>query len=738
LARPARASSYREVVVIAGLLCVTQLACRTHAPTPDPAFGSSEARQRSVPEAVRTHVLGGEPPLALAIRPHRWEEVAPAVERLSAVLPLGRRIGSWSTTMRRRGLLGFLADTFGGFDIPGALVRDGAAYVRFDVLGGDDYLRAARVGLPVPAPERGGTYPAAIRVRYLVPSAHTEALAEVVEVAGDDRPALAVETDTEAGFCRIDILRFAPYVGSERRAELRARSAAAPPGDGASADRSPMARRFLRARTPVAAYAEVDALRTWYLARRGVAVGTGAWRARRTDRRRWIVRGSAVATAVQLTALRSAREFETYVLRLAGDEDGGVRLVGTAARTAFGRDVWHGTSGSRDLPAQAGAPRVDGRLAADVTLGRDLRALQRRAPGAVNLLGGGVPALRGGDAIARLVSTAGAGAAIGAVHGPAHLTRLGDAYLRERLGATPSFLRLQLTGGADAPPSGRLHVRFDIADPAAGGDRRIETLRRGVARLAGRLPELDHRLEVGDDGTGRLSVALGAPVDTPDRGDLEAVEPGARMTAVPERLVALLGDIGLSRAWARTLEPLGTLPPVRVETAASPTHFRARLQMGAESPEPLRAESSEDSPPILPDRADCLDRMTAELHKYKRALPALGAADLDGATELLERLGRGIGGCSGETSPGRAEIDWMLGRASWLAGWRAEIAWRKGKAARGGERERARETAAALYRRACQYGDAAGCRARRALATADRPGERRPADRRVGRVRQTH
>ncbi|MFB6350640.1 MAG: hypothetical protein ABEK29_02470, partial [Bradymonadaceae bacterium] len=293
---------YGAVVGILSLVCHAPLGCSTPSPERGDTPSEEATGDRRVPAPVRTSIVGGDPPLAFAIRPHRWEEIAPAVDHLSAALPLGPDLASLSTAVRRRGLLDVLTRRFGHFRIPLALVREDTVWVRFDVLGTDRYDRAARVGLPVPAPGRGGHYPAATRVRFLVPSANTDALAEVVEAAEQHRPDVTIAATPAGDFCRIEVLQFAPYVDDERRAAIRDRSAGEAE-EGPSPELSPPARRFLRTRSPVAAYADIDALRTWYLAHRGLEIGTAAWRATREDRRRWTVRGSAVATAIQLMTL---------------------------------------------------------------------------------------------------------------------------------------------------------------------------------------------------------------------------------------------------------------------------------------------------------------------------------------------------------------------------------------------------------------------------------------------------
>ncbi|MFB6350639.1 MAG: hypothetical protein ABEN55_02320, partial [Bradymonadaceae bacterium] len=380
-----------------------------------------------------------------------------------------------------------------------------------------------------------------------------------------------------------------------------------------------------------------------------------------------------------------------------GTETGGFRLLATGTRTAYGRDLWHATAGARKLATPSVSASADGSLVADVTLGRDFRAIEQKAPGAVDLFGGSAPALRGADDLERVAGTAGAGAWIAGLHSPAHLYRLGGRLFDERIATPPSFLRLRLArrSGESAPPfHGSLHALFDIGGLGAERQRRVSRLQRQIDRIAGGLPGVHDRLNVGDDGMGRLTLAAGAAGHGAAGESVDSVGPGVQMTIVPERLVDLLGELSAPPGLVESLATLRTLPPVRLATAASGRRVRLRLQMGPRDPKPLTLDSTERRLATLPDRAACLDRLTVALHNYKRSLPVLGPADLEGMRQLLDRLARSVERCRGEGELERAYLEWVLGRAAWLAGWRAEIAWRKELPARGHGLERSRRAAA--------------------------------------------
>lgn len=722
MARCARTSPYLVGLLLLGGLCLGIAGCSTVAPPQADGSADAESSRRSIPEPVRRHILARETSVALMIRPGRWDELAPAVEQLSTALPLGPTLDSISTALRKHGLFEYLTHNVGGFRAPGSLVGDGPVYVRFDLLGADRFLEATRVGLPVPAPVRGGHYPAGTAVRFLVPSDHPGVLAEAVEVADDGRRRLEITASQAGDFCRIDVLQFGRYVGGKRRARMLDRRTEAG-GDDTGSSLSPAARRFARSTSPVAAYADTGALRRLYLARRGIAIGAAASRASRPDRRRWVVHGSAVGTAVHLMALRSARGIAKYVVRVNGDESGGVCIDGTATRTRFGRHLWDATTGSRRLPAPAVPAQSSESLVADVTFGRDWRALEQQAPGAVDLFGGDVPTFRDAGDIAHVSRVSGAGLWVGWLHSPGHLYRLGSAVSREWYGmAPPSFLRMRMArvpGETTRPIRGGLQALFAFGGVGDERRRRVSGLRRLLDRLQRRDIGIDYRLDGADDETGRLTVAAGMPVEEASGDTAASVGTGLRLTAVPGRVLEALEWASADPALIDALEGLRTLPPVHLQTAASSTITRFRLHVGPQPPEPLEVGSSSARLADLPDRVACLDRMTVAVHHFKRALPALGPSDLEGVSELLDELRGSIAKCGDDSAVGDTYRDWVLGRAAWLAGWRAEIAWHKRLARGEAGRRRTRKVADTLYRRACAKGDSAGCKARRALPPVD-------------------
>ena len=466
--RPCGRPSYCSVVAILGIFLLPFAGCETPSGSTEgaPTAEAEEAEPVRIPQPVRTHIVGARTPVALKLETERWHEVAPAVERLAEALPLGPLLESAAEAIRQEGLAAYLTRTFAGIEAPDRLLSDGPAYVRFEVLGAEAYRRAARVGLPIPSPQDGGHYPAATLVRFLFPSDDPGALADALErrVAIARRDVRTVVA-TEGEFCRLDVLRpIGPAASRDRINALVDRLRTGP--DPASAEVTAAARRFVGSESPVAALADLADLKSWYLARRGLAIGRSAANADAAGRRRWVVQGSAVATALHLVALRSARSLDDYIVELSGDGSGGFQLVGTGTRTALGRHLRASTTATRRLPALSVLGGSPDTLVADAALGLDFAALEREAPGAVNVVGGDGPALRDGDAILRVHRVAGAGSVVGLLHNPEHVARLLGAAGRERLGAPPpSFARLRMVrvpGESDRPWRGTLHALFDL------------------------------------------------------------------------------------------------------------------------------------------------------------------------------------------------------------------------------------------------------------------------------------
>ena len=727
--RPCGRPSYCSAVAILGIVVWSLVGCETPSGSTEgaPTAEAEEAEPVRIPTPVRTHIVGARTPVALKIRPEQWHEIAPAVERLADALPLGPLLESGAESIHSEGLADYLTRTFAGFEAPDRLLGEGPIYVRFEVLGAERYRRAARIGLPIPSPQDGGAYPAASLVRVLFPADDAGALADAIErrVAIARRDVRTV-VSTEGAFCRLDIVhRTGPDASRERIAEIvdRLRDET----DRAPEELSPAVRRFVASESPVAALADLGDLKDWYLAQRGLAIGRSAARTDTAGRRSWVVQGSAVATALHLVTLRSARTIDEYVVELSGDGTGGFQLVGTGTRTVFGRHLQSSIAGAGELPALSvpgGSPQT---LVADAAFGLDVAALEREAPGAVDVVGGDRAALRGADDILRVYRVAGAGTAVGLLHNPEHVARLAGAAGRDLVGVPlPSSARLRMVrvpGASDRPFRGTLHARFAFDETApVSGD--------GGSRLGGLsswFPEptraFDWETARQEGATERLTVQVGGSIEgVASGGATRSVSTGLALEAIPDRVVEALEQTSLDPRLVRALQGLQSLPSIRVATAGSPTLTRVRLRVGAGEPAPLDVASPEIELVERSGRVACLDRMTVALHKFKQTLPALAPANLDGAQRLVDRLARSFDACQGDSAVDPSYRKWALGRAAWLAGWRAEIALERRLEAGETDRRRIRrprKAAAILYERACENGDAAGCRAREALPRAN-------------------
>lgn len=693
---------------------------------------------------IRTEILGGSTPFAAKIQPDGWEDIDDGVATLAEALPLGSRLQSTVETLHTEGLYGGLASEVGGFDELRHLSEGEAVYLRADILGAGRYLRAARVGLPVPPPDERGLYPAGPRLRMLLPTDRPVALADEIERAWDEEAESDAErvAAPERGYTRVDI--FWPnreYVADERIDEIVDRLGEVPKGRPA-ADTSSV-ERLRRAEAPVTVYSDIGDLQTWYLARTGVQSATAAAGANGADRRRIAVTASAATSGVGLLSLRSARSYEDYLVTIEGDGEGAMTVEGVAARTDRGARLGQLAELDIEVPAFQARAAPEASLIADLRLARDFEALRRQSPGAVEVVGGNDAALSGAGAIAQMRRASGAGAWLATLHSPEHLSNVFGSYIQERYGVPPpSALYLRVAGAgaeADIPIRGGLQALFNLGDTEAERDEITDNLDRWLEAIPTGSIDWQGELERRDDGFGRVALAVGTSLETllaDESTDISSSSAGGRI--VPARLLSALEGFRIS---AEKLEPFGGLadmPPVAFETASSRTRTKFRFRFGGGRPEALEAGESEASLPEVGPAAACLDRVTVAVHKFKRALEATDPRSLSTQKRLAERFASRLPECPDAAEVSSDDLQWFRGRAIWLLAWRAAVIvgnqtegiarCRPGgedadlrgasclerAAARASDEQlrgmrRAANVAETMYRRACELGDELAC-----------------------------
>ncbi len=708
-----------------------------------PSGEASAPRGSGSEDPVRTEILAGSTPLAVKIHPEDWSDIEKGVGTVGEALPLGPRLGSVLERVRRRGVFGALGRELEGFGELEHLEADRPVYLRADVLGAGEYLQAARVGLPVPPPDGEGRYPAGPRMRLLLPTQRPRALADEIEAIWQESEGEAErEVVGEEGFVRVEI--FWPnreYVGESRVAELAEEMLERPGGEPEG--RTAALEQFRGSEAPVAVYTDAGDLQRWYLAQTGLDAATASAGASGEDRRRIAIRASAATTGVNLMALRSARSFDDYAIRVEGDGEGGLTITGTGVRTELGSRLGRLANASGELPGWTERSAPESRLAVDLRFARDFEALERTAPGAVEVVGPDAP-LSSAEALGAISRASGLGAVLGAVQSPEHLAHVGAFWVRDRYRVPPpTVLRLRLAGageGSEGPACGGVQALFNLGDSEPERKRRFEAIDghlRAIPR--GGAVEWRGELERRDDGMGRLTIGLERPLEELFAGETaRRVEGETSFRAVPARFVSVLKEYGVSEPMLQAFGGLAEVPPVTFETASSPRRLRFRLAVGGSASESLEVgEGSGELREVEPESA-CLDRLTVAVHEFKRALESTDPTDLGVQQRLAERFASKLPACreAGEISEeylGRVE-----GRAMWLLAWRAEVVLGDQTESiarcRPGEREaelrgascleralarssgkrseglrRAAKVAEAMYRRACERGDEAAC-----------------------------